>query len=123
MLKMARKRSVFALVALLWLSSHVEGTSKVRIGAFNIKILGKSKFAKPDVRGRILKIARRYDLLLIKSLRILQVYYLGRYMQQLTRERRKVTLATMATQSASGLGTQMPRNSTCTFTRRAYLTS
>ncbi|EDV25218.1 uncharacterized protein TRIADDRAFT_37773 [Trichoplax adhaerens] len=55
---------------------------KVKLAAFNIQVLGKTKMGKPDVVADLVKILRRYDLTLIQEIRDIS----GTAIQQLLTE-------------------------------------
>lgn len=53
----------------LFLSVLLPSVSSLRIGAFNVRVFGKSKASKPDVMNTLSKIIRRYDIILIQEIR------------------------------------------------------
>ena len=96
--------SAVAGVALVAIGADAAGNGKARIGAFNIKVLGKSKFAKEKVRFYH-KIAKRYDLLLVQEIRDTTESVEKNLLTRSTKVRAKMMMTFMDTQSASGSDT------------------
>ncbi|GAB5356877.1 hypothetical protein AAMO2058_000326200 [Amorphochlora amoebiformis] len=61
------------LGTLLWfllaIGTTAEESMNVSIAAFNIQVFGESKFSKPDVVTELLRICKRYDMVVVQEIR------------------------------------------------------
>ena len=71
----AQRRMRFLLLLLLACLLFVERaisatpSGQVRVGAFNIQVLGTSKLSKSGIKDNIVKVLKRYDLILVQEIR------------------------------------------------------